>query len=101
MSIELETHYCSGALLNENWVITVASCEESSDSVVIKSVQFGGQANETKQTYVKESVLNKFNPMLSVSSQRFIRHPKYCSVMYYNDIALISNSFNLHLFYNN
>ena len=38
--------YCNGALLNENWVITTASCYKSR-----VSVQLGGEANETKQMY--------------------------------------------------
>ena len=44
VSIDAEYPYCSGALLNEHWVITTASCYESR-----VSVQLGGEANETKQ----------------------------------------------------
>ena len=38
--------FCSGALLNENWVVTSGSCYKSR-----VMVQLGGQANEAKQMY--------------------------------------------------
>ena len=47
MSLISGNAYCSGALLNENWVVTSASCYQN--RVIL---QLGGQTNATKQTYV-------------------------------------------------
>ena len=87
--------YCSGALLNENTVVTSAYCYKS--RVII---QLGGNSNATKQTFVfKNFSLDnvKIIFLLRIPSSRFIRHPNYNSYNQSNDIALINHSFNIRI----
>lgn len=82
---KMETHLCSGVILNEQFILTTASCLINNLNV--------DENKETKKIGV--GLNNKDNDLIAIYDQgripinRTFKHPLFNSTTYENDIALV------------